>query len=936
MTARTKKARRSGVNGAAVVQNTPERLMQRIQTKQAKVGVIGLGYVGLPLVRLFWSKGFPVLGFDIDQTKVKKLNAGESYILSVPGETAKQMRKSKRFEATDDFSRLKEADAIIICVPTPLTADGRPDLSYIQKTAQTIAKYLRRGQLISLESTTYPGTTREVMVPELAKNPQGLKPGVDYFVAFSPEREDPGNKNYTQETIPKVVGGFDAESGKLAAALYRGAVNEVVQVSSCEVAEAAKILENVYRCVNIALVNELKMLFDRMGIDVFEVIRAASTKPFGFQPFYPGPGWGGHCLSGDEFLFVRRKDGIEVLRFKELEEGVRWERRGDVEAAVLPGTEVLSYDLATKRFVFRPATHLFRRWYENRVTLRTAEGRSLTATDGHPMIVMNGHGLEVRRTDRVHEDCRLVVASDLPECDSPRCIDLVEALKLSGRSGIRVSPKTGRWADWWDIIRPVARFGKVEKKDLARSNALPLQTFLELERKGIQTFKRPDLMLVTGKGAAQTRVPFVIDIDERFARLVGYYLSERCLTRDKSRRTRWTFGADETELIEDVIGLLDEMGMRYSLHRVKRRKAVQIKVSSNLLGRLLKDALGCGSRSEEMKIPRVLMGAPESVRRSLLGGLLNGGGSVDVQTGERACTKRGRSCTHRSNAAWVRYFTSSPKLLQQAILLLHSMKVFPTVKRGKPEIRIYDEDSLRRLRPLLKGEKGGKLDAYLSGRSKRMPTRKTPAAEGVASVVPQLVERARGGWVYSVEVPGTETFVTSYGLVSHNCIPIDPFYLSWKAREYQFNTRFIELAGEINTQMPYYVVGRLDEALQKRGRPLRGAKVLMLGVAYKKDIDDPRESPAFRIMELLMEKGARVSYNDPFIPTLPKMRHFNVPKLSSVELTRETLAAHDAVLIVTDHSSYDWNYVVKHAKLVVDTRNATVNALGRDEKVVRC
>lgn len=458
----TRKAKRSGLDGAAAVQSTPEQLMQRIQTKRAKVGVIGLGYVGLPLVRLFWSKGFPVVGFDIDDAKVKKLNAGRSYILSVPEETTRQMRQSKRFEATADFSRLQEADALIICVPTPLTADGRPDLSYIQKTAQTIARYLRTGQLISLESTTYPGTTREVLVPELEKNPQGLKVGVDYFVAFSPEREDPGNKHYSQETIPKVVGGFDPESGKLAAALYRGAVNQVVEVSRCEVAEACKILENVYRCVNIALVNELKMLFDRMGIDVFEVIRAASTKPFGFQPFYPGPGWGGHC------------------------------------------------------------------------------------------------------------------------------------------------------------------------------------------------------------------------------------------------------------------------------------------------------------------------------------------------------------------------------------------------------------------------------------------------------------------------------------------IPIDPFYLSWKAREYQFNTRFIELAGEINTQMPYYVVGRLEEALRRRGRPLRGAKVLLLGVAYKKDIDDPRESPAFRIMELLMDKGGKLSYNDPYIPTLPKMRHFNVPRLKSVELTRETLAGHDAVLIVTDHSSYDWNYIVRHARLVVDTRNATANVLGRDEKVVRC
>jgi UDP-N-acetyl-D-glucosamine dehydrogenase len=428
-------------------------LEQKIKARKAVVGVIGLGYVGLPLIRLFASKGFRTLGFDIDASKVGKLRKGESYIKSVDAATLKKIKA--RFEATSDFSRLAEADAIIICVPTPLHEDGRPDLSFIKATAETIAKHLRAEQLIVLESTTYPGTTREIMKPALDAR------GVPYLLAFSPEREDPGNKRFTNADIPKVVGGIDERSGKAAEALYGSAVVRVVRVSSPEVAEAAKLLENIYRCVNIALVNELKMCFEKMGIDVWEVIAAAATKPFGFHPFYPGPGLGGHC------------------------------------------------------------------------------------------------------------------------------------------------------------------------------------------------------------------------------------------------------------------------------------------------------------------------------------------------------------------------------------------------------------------------------------------------------------------------------------------IPIDPFYLSWKAKEFQFATRFIDLAGEINVQMPYYVMARLDEALKARGTSIPSSRILVLGLASKKDIDDPRESPSFKIIELLEAKGAEVRAHDPSFPELPRMRHYRHLKASTVELTPKTVAAHDAVVIVTDHSSYDYAWIVKHAKLVVDCRGACRDVLCGREKIVK-
>ncbi len=293
------------------------KLLSRIEHQQAVVGVIGLGYVGLPLIDAFTKAGLTCLGFDIDPKKVQSLSNGQSYIKHIASEQIAGWISAKHFSATTDMSRLSEPDVLVICVPTPLDEARDPDLQYIVGTAEHIATSLRCGQLIVLESTTYPTTTRDVLVPILARS--GLEIGRDYFVAYSPEREDPGNPNFTAAGIPKVVGGMDETSLTLARTLYNAAVAGTVPVSSCEVAEAAKVLENIYRAVNIALVNELKMLFDTMGIDVWEVINAAKTKPFGFQAFYPGPGLGGHCIPIDPFYlsWLARKYGY-TTRFIEL------------------------------------------------------------------------------------------------------------------------------------------------------------------------------------------------------------------------------------------------------------------------------------------------------------------------------------------------------------------------------------------------------------------------------------------------------------------------------------------------------------------------------------------------------------------------------------------------------------------------------------------
>jgi UDP-N-acetyl-D-glucosamine dehydrogenase len=309
---------RMGVpNEGSALGEIAARLLRRIEARAARIGIIGLGYVGLPLAASITDQGYPVLGFDIDPAKVEALNAGRSYIRHIGAERISGMRATGRFEATADFDRLAEADLVLICVPTLLNAYREPDLSFVERTTEAVARRLRPGQLVVLESTTYPGTTVELMQPILEAG--GLVSGQDFFLAYSPEREDPGNPNFGTATIPKIVGAEGEEALALALAFYGSIVTRAVPVSSTATAEAVKLTENIFRSVNIALVNELKVIYDAMGIDVWEVIEAAKTKPFGFMPFYPGPGLGGHCIPIDPFYLTwkAREYGV-ATRFIEL------------------------------------------------------------------------------------------------------------------------------------------------------------------------------------------------------------------------------------------------------------------------------------------------------------------------------------------------------------------------------------------------------------------------------------------------------------------------------------------------------------------------------------------------------------------------------------------------------------------------------------------
>jgi UDP-N-acetyl-D-mannosaminuronate dehydrogenase len=609
-----------------------DALRKAIADRTACVGVIGCGYVGLPLAVGFAKAGYGVVAIDVDAERVRKLQAGQSYIQDVPSAALAEQVKARRFKATTDYGALRDAHVIFVAVPTPFDRAKQPDLSYIISAAESIAAVLQKGQLIVLESTTYPGTTDEVMRPILERS--GLRAGTDFYLAFSPERIDPGNKTFGIENTPKVVGGIDPESTALAAAaLQQITKGGIHTVSSARVAELTKLLENTFRAVNIALVNELAMLCDRMGIDIWEVIDAAATKPYGFMPFYPGPGVGGHCLGPDEYVYAREGDtagprGIADLWRQSADAG-RVEAIGDVEAIRAPGFMTLGVGV-DGRPQWEPVTWLFKRPFSGElITITTGDGGRIVVTDGHPMLVL--------------EDDRAV---------------------------------------------------------------------------------------------------------ERVA----------------------------TEIqVDDALPVLGE--------------------------------------------------------------------SIDV-------------------ASQLGYGRTSVVAVQQAVR------------------------------------------------------------------VTSIERRTEDTTVYSLETPRTHTFALGGGVFVHNCIPVDPYYLAWKAREYDFHTKFIELAAETNLAMPFFTVGRIRKYLNDAGRPLRGSRVLVLGASFKKDIDDARESPAIRVMEILHSEGAEVEYHDPHVPMVKLAspvfasngRHAT---LRSVPLDAERLRKSDCVVILVAHTAVDYSAILREAPRVFDAVNAT-------------
>lgn len=906
-----------------------------IASRRARVAVMGLGYAGLPLALTIAEAGFSVLGFDTDREKIAALQRNESYIRHVSDERLRMARNGGFTPWKEGCSALEVCDVAIICVPTPLTPNREPDLSYVVSTAETLAQYPRmdgKPRLVVLESTTYPGTTDEVIRPILER--AGQRVGVDFHLAFSPEREDPNNHTWTTKNIPKLVGGVTPECGRIAALFYGSVVDRVVPVSSAAVAEAAKILENTYRAVNIALVNELKVLFERMGLNIWEIIDAAATKPFGFTPFYPGPGLGGHCLVGSETVRVRNGAFNTVLPLAELFDRLAPApfRIGDVEVIEPHGLEALSID-PTGAPTWRTVGQLFRRPFRGTfIDIKFTGNQSLRTTDRHPMLIVENDRIAVREARDLRVGDQVPRLGALPDSVAEHpTIDMLAELSDQVIDKLHVRIKGTPWRHYRAMLRE--RYG-ASAYDAIRNDTLAARRYLEIEPQlGVQ---RHQLILRCGKGNSQTSFPAVLVITPDFCRLLGYYISEGCITTEKGRpRVRLTFNRNETEYMDDVRVLLGELGLRASAHDDHICRATTLRAGNQIFGYLLRDILNAGVDSYDVRIPDIVMGASAQHHEQVLIGLFRGDGSVSVRTGRRAYQKNGRQYCHQDNAGNAGYFSSSPELIMQVEHLLQGLGFHPS-RRRRGYLSLSDPEGIARLGEMFGGEKAERIKRLTVARHRATAMKKVRFWSGGCTLGVKSIETTFGSeMVYSLEVPGAHTFATSGGVFVHNCVPVDPFYLTWRARQFDMETRFIELAGAVNVEMPDYVIERLTDALNDRGQTVNGARVLILGVAYRRDVDDDRESPAYKLIDILRRKHAVVSYHDPFIPTLdrPGRRH-NVAGLDSVELTPEVLAATDAVLIVTDHTAVDYEMVVRCAPLVVDTRNVVATIPSEPRAVI--
>ncbi len=894
-------------------------LLEKIRTKRAVIVVMGLGYVGLPLAVEKAKAGFTVIGIERNLERVQKVNRGENYIPDVLEADLKDVVQSGKLRAVQgppDYSPVAHADVITLCVPTPLGKNKQPDTSYIEYVTDQSLPYLRKHQLMVLESTTYPGTTEEVLLPKIES--RGFTVGKDFYLAFSPERVDPGNRHYRVKNTPKVVGGVTPRCTEIAKTLYGTIVQErVLAVSSPRVAEMSKLLENTFRIVNVSLVNELAMLCDKMGIDIWEVIEAASTKPFGFMPFYPGPGIGGHCLHGSEYVFIKEDNQIQAVTLAEL--FARYQASNQDGILFLNnGIQALTWDPQWQRCTWQPIKALScRRYAGPQLRVKTQLGRTLTVTDKHPMVVRRGSEWTIKPA------CQLQVGDTLPfiasypqDLRSIKKIDLIEALQYSPHrtlcSDVRVKPWGRSLKEQKEVLHQELHNLGIPyeiRREYIRQNYLPLSLYLRVEAK--LTLPRAALRLYTGRGRV-TLIPAIITLTPDFVRLLGYYVAEGCVTTDNSDRVRFTFHRQETELINDLTSILDRLGIKYSLYDDKQGQARHVKVSSRIFGWLLTEVLGCGRNSYSARVPALVFHLDAPLIRAFLSGLLRGDGWVEAY----------------GHNTMIGFGTCNSALAEEVCLLLQKLGIVPARKvqntrcqtRPLHVVTVFGADQVEQLLPLLSPTKRKKLKAALSQRTKEIHCYHFEKSEEHFTLKVTQIEPLPSSDmpVYSMEVAQTHTFATSGGMIVHNCIPLDPFYLEWKAKEYDFATRFIELAGEINDSMPEYVVSRAAEILNQHKKCLNGARVLLLGIAYKKDVDDLRESPALKVAQHLLKWGAHISYHDPYIPKCRIAER----EYSSVPLTPHTLKEFDLVIITTDHSNVDYNLVVQNSSLIYDTRNA--------------
>ena len=856
------------------------------------VTVVGLGYVGLPVACQCAEKGYNVFGYDIDRHKIDSVNVGKSPIEDEY--LSEKLGKLKgKIKATNDPKEcIPNSDIIIVCVPTPIDKKNLPDLGALKGSATSVAKNIKKGSLLVIESTIYPGTVEEFIAPILEK--ENINPFKnEVYLSHCPERIDPGNRKWTIAMLPRVVGGLTKEAAQKTAEFYRSIVDaNILELSSVKAAEATKIMENTFRDVNIAFVNEMAKSFDKAGIDILEVIKGASTKPFAFMPHYPGAGVGGHCFDGNEYIFVEHESSVYPVKIGELYELLKYYNESEFGETnlVSPGNlSVLSFDIANKKSCFKRAIALSKRPYHSMVSISAAGGYGLKVTDKHPVIVYDA-GFKIKSAVQLSTNDRIVVSLNIPSVDEEQKIDVIEHLNDSLKDKLRVKIKNKKWSDFKEILKPYLSNYKYSS-DFFRYDCIPLEVFLKAEKSlGIP---RDQIILITGRGPATRRFSAILRIDENFARLIGYYLSEGCLTNDNTLRVRFTFNIKESEYTNDVKYILDNYGIKYSEYKDLKNNSHHIKVSSELLGTIINSVLKCGTNCYNMLVPPKLFSANKKMRTEIIKGILRGDAGISHSNRKRSYVKNDKTYTHNSNSNSLEYFTSSGKLKQQVVLMLQDNKIVPKIGMREGIVRLHGVSNFQFLQDVFLGDKNKKINEYLSNVKKIVKYSDVEVFDNFAAIKVKSVTPCETDYVYSIEVEDTGTVVTTNGLVMHNCIPVDPYYLIEKARQIGFDHKFLSLARTINNSMPHYTVELLENELQKEKKHINNAKIGLLGLTYKANVDDIRESPALDILNILKSKGAEVFVFDP-----------HVPDESNVKDLNELMEKSDCIILATDHDEF--------------------------------
>ena len=931
---------------------------ESLVSREDKLAVVGLGYVGLPLA-VHLSKHFEVVGYDLKEERIKELESGHDRTLEISDNDL----ASAKMLYTSNPEELSRCRLIVVAVPTPIDKYRIPDLTPLHGASTIVGKHLVKGSCVVFESTVYPGATEEECVP-IMEQESCLKFGKDFTVGYSPERINPGDKVRTLENIVKIVSGSDPDTLTLLSGVYGKIVKAGLhQTSSIKVAEAAKVIENTQRDLNIALMNELSMIFDKMGIDTLEVLEAAGTK-WNFLPFRPGL-VGGHCLSKNQLIFAKTDQGFKTLEIETLyhscrevanaaearncaipeaeirqavgcEFPVSYEKEAGPRLRVIESSdtvdslkfpknlEILSYDLDSKTAVFKKVGLLTKRKYSNLIQFTTSTNQKIRVSDDHPMIVSKSGSFNVKLAKDVTLSDKFVINTRLPELDVPANLDIIALLNENILENVRVKPVSKQFRDYREVLS-IQKHTGINASNFYENNYLPLDVYLELEGKGVMPIKREEIFLATGRGPSYNQIKAVIPIDGDFARLIGYYLSEGCITKDKSYRTRWTFNSSEHESIEDVCQCISQLGCSYSVWHSKVDKASHIKLSSKLFGRLLLDVLGCGKDSYDANVPDFLLYAPQEIKENLLKGLLRGDGGVKLTLMDsRYYVKNDKTYTSRNCGCEVSYFSISKKLFQQTILLLQDYGVTASFDKKRPLLCIHGHKNLSKLRNMFLGDKHEKIESYFANKVRFVRSGKYAVSDGFMTVDLKAIRKTGDDYVYSLEVRDTETIISDYGLILHNCIGVDPYYLTFKSESMGYHPEMILSGRRINDGMGKFIAERTVKMLIGLGKQVRRAKIAILGITFKENVPDLRNTKVVDMISELEEYEIDVLVHDPLADPEEAKKYYGVKLIKM-----EDLAGVDGVIIAVIHDAYRElglskivRLCTKGASVVIDLKGA--------------